>query len=349
MSTATKHPPCGHSDCAVCRERRRRRGAADPLAARKAFLSAQRTLPPEVPGRKQRKLIELRADIQAGEPAGSEVAYLHSAFCQVGLPRSNPQAERFERFSGHLGLRLQAGQIFGGVQPASAGLPYGIRPRQLMLHVIDRYLRTRNRTVELQDSLHRFMTKTLCIEASGGPRGAATSFKRQLRALATCDLTIDYRSLPGAASRRKSPRGLTVFEPTTPHDSDAPEAESWPRTVTLSREFAVSLRVSAVPLDVRALRGIQDSALSLDIYAWLAHRLHRLEQPAVLHWANLRSQFAHEYDDTKSFKRTFEKSLEDVLMVYPQANVLRTFGGIRLAPSAPPVRASIAQRGVLTE
>lgn len=333
----------------MCRERGRRRRAADPLAARKAFLSAQRAPPLEVPGRKQRKLIELRADIQAGEPAGNEVAYLHSAFCQVGLPRSKPQAERFERFSGHLGLRLQAGPIFDGAQRASPGLPYGIRPRQLLLHVTDRYLRTRNRTIELQDSLHRFMTKTLCIDASGGPRGAATSFQRQLRALAACHLTIDYRPLPGVGGRRKSARGLTVFEVSTPHDSDATAAESWPKAVTLSREFAASLRVSAVPLDVRALRGIQDSALSLDVYAWLAHRLHRLEQPAVLHWTNLRSQFAHEYDDTKSFKRAFEKSLEDVLMVYPQANVLRTFGGIRLAPSAPPVRASIAKRGVLTE
>jgi len=38
----------------------------------------------------------------------------------------------------------------------------------------------------------------------------------------------------------------------------------------------VSLQKHAVPLDERALAALSHSAMALDIYAWLAQRLHRV-------------------------------------------------------------------------
>ncbi|MFX6149068.1 replication protein RepA, partial [Acinetobacter baumannii] len=86
-----------------------------------------------------------------------------------------------------------------------------------------------------------------------------------------------------------------------------------------------SLMDSAVPLDNRALMALKGSALALDVYTWLAHRLHRIEGRGVtLHWKSLREQFAQEYtgkDADKDFKKKFVPALKKVLTVYPQAKV----------------------------
>lgn len=314
--------------------RRRALRNSKSLVARQAFLSATRQSPPNG-GRKQRKLAELGAEILAVRPARHEVAFLHSAFCRVGLPRSLPEGDVFERCSGNVGLHLEAGTLWDGTKTITPGLPYGTRPRLLLLHLIRTYLHTHSRTIDLNMALRHFMTQTLGIDASGGERGGGTSFNAQLRALAACRLWIGYGA-PSVASRVQSADGwVSVFEDSEVKKSDP--RKPWQRTITLSREFAATLRESAVPLDIRALRGIQDSALSLDVYAWLAHRLHRLEHSVVLHWASLRGQFAHEYTDKKAFKRNFKNSMHDALIVYPQAQVRPVFGGYLLLPSPAPV------------
>jgi hypothetical protein len=95
----------------------------------------------------------------------------------------------------------------------------------------------------------------------------------------------------------------------------------------------------AVPLDKRALGALQHSALALDCYTWLAHRLCRIEQAAGvrLSWANLHEQFGGEYGDRRDFKRTMKQALNAALAVYPAAKVDSEMGGIRLRTSPPPV------------
>ncbi len=77
---------------------------------------------------------------------------------------------------------------------------------------------------------------------------------------------------------------------------DTKQRPLWPGTMVLSEGYFTSLMQSAVPLDNRALMALKGSALALDVYAWLAHRLHRIEGRGVtLHWKALREQFAQEY------------------------------------------------------
>ena len=313
------------------------------LADRRAFLSALRKPPPTQKGRKHAKLTELSEQILAAEPQHDQVAFVHSAFCRVGLPRKKPAGEVFERNSGAVGLCMEAGTINSGAGVVAPGLPYGTRPRLVLLHLIRTYLRTKCRTVEVDQSLRHFLTHSLAIDASGGARGSGTGFKRQLTALAACRIWIGYGAVISVFPRRQGEGWLSVFEG-KPKDRALDPKAAVLTTVTLSRAFAASLHDNAVPVDVRALQGIQDSALSLDVYAWLAQRLHRLEHPTVLHWASLRGQFGHEYRDNKAFKRNFKKSLQDVLMVYPQAQVRAVFGGYVLSPSPPPVRLTVIEQ-----
>src|SRR5699024_8038953 len=94
-------------------------------------------------------------------------------------------------------------------------------------------------------------------------------------------------------------------------------------------------------LDNRALHALKGSALALDVYCWLAHRLHRIEGRGVtLHWKSLREQFAQEYkgkDPDKDFKKKFLPALQKVMAVYPAAKVKQVTGGLLLMGSPPPV------------
>jgi hypothetical protein len=94
-----------------------------------------------------------------------------------------------------------------------------------------------------------------------------------------------------------------------------------------------------VPLDYRALAALKHSALALDIYTWLAHRLCRINEAngVMLSWHNLREQFGQEYSDPKDFKREFRDVLRQVLVVYPSARIEEVGGGIHLRESPPPI------------
>ena len=96
-----------------------------------------------------------------------------------------------------------------------------------------------------------------------------------------------------------------------------------------------------MPLDNRALHALKGSALALDVYTWLAIRLHRIEsRPVILYWMNLRDQFGQEYQGKnadKDFKKKFLHALRAALAVYPQAKVKQVTGGLMLMASPPPI------------
>ena len=106
----------------------------------------------------------------------------------------------------------------------------------------------------------------------------------------------------------------------------------------LSQEFYDTVTNHAVPLDYRALAGLHHSALALDIYTWLAHRLWRVSraQGVKVSRGNLHEQFGQEYASPNNFRREFAACLRQVLAVYPQARVREGIGGLMLLPSRPP-------------
>jgi hypothetical protein len=80
--------------------------------------------------------------------------------------------------------------------------------------------------------------------------------------------------------------------------------------------------------------------MALDIYAWLAQRLHRIDlhQPAFVAWAALKQQFGPDYGRMVDFKRAFRTALQQVLIRYQAARVeMDGGGGLRLHNSPPPV------------
>ena len=135
---------------------------------------------------------------------------------------------------------------------------------------------------------------------------------------------------------------MTAFDLWFPKDER--QRVLWPSTVRLSHEYFESLRKHAVPLDERALAALAHSAMALDVYGWLAQRLHRVHpfRPQFILWTAIKTQFGFGYGRMDNFKRRFRLSLQAVLSQYRAARVGLDDHGMTLRYSRPPVKGRIA-------
>lgn len=281
--------------------------------------------------RLERKIVD--ASVSIGEVHADNPEYLHSVLCQIGLPRASQGSTRvFERHNGNASLLLEAGSLYDGRSFVAKPLPYGTKPRLVLIHACTEAIRTQSPYVEVGNSVTEFLKK---LDMSTSGRGFQL-FKNQMEALAACHMTIGVGTQQSVSTVRANP--LHKFEAWLTNDGD--QQVMWPGVMQLSEEFYRTLVTHAIPLDPRALRALKSSALSLDIYAFLANRLCRVRKRngVKLSWANLKDQFGHEYKSSKDFKKSFKQSLRRVLAVYPSAKVREVPGGLMLRTSPPPIK-----------
>lgn len=283
-------------------------------------------------GRIGTRLIIAREQIITERPDRTD--FLHTVMCQVGLPRRATEAQTFERQSGHVSILLEAGKLYDGMRWVEQPLPYGATPRLVLVHVSSEAIRTRSRTVDIGDSMRDFLNQ-LGMPTSGGARGGYTALRRQMQSLAACRLTLGLHDAGRVVTKDAKP--FSRFEAWL--QQDGRQQSLWPGSLELTPDFYETLRTHAVPLDYRALAALKHSALALDIYTWLAHRLRRIVAPSgtKLSWVNLYEQFGQEYRTVKNFKREFRAALLQVKIVYPEARVEPTPGGLILRESPPPL------------
>ena len=278
------------------------------------------------------KLIETAVQIASTSPDGfgDFMAFTHAVLCQVGLPRSKVEGREFLRQSGSAWINIQAGILDEGKGPVLQPIPYGVMPRLALAWVSTFAMRNDTPVIPIGDSAAEFL-RLMGMDDQGA---RYTTLRRQMHALAACRVQMGYkgRNIPNMAPVKQ----FDAWVGNNDH-----QRALWPGIMTLSDEYFSELRASAVPLDNRALLALKGSALALDVYAWLAHRLHRIHGRGVtLYWANLREQFAQEYkgkDPDKDFKKEFVPTLKKVLAVYPQAKVKPVTGGVLLLGSPPPI------------
>jgi hypothetical protein len=278
----------------------------------------------------QRRLVSAAADIIKSQCDSPE--FLHSVLCQVGLPRARTNARCFQRSSGTAVVEIEAGKLYKRGQLIPVPLPYGAKPRLVLLHLCAEAVRTRCPEIEVGRSARDFLNR-LGLDNSGD---GYARFRAQMEALAACRMTLGMQV--GGREITINTQPISRFEAWVQHDGKS--LGLWPGVMSLSGEFFSTLLDHAVPLDSRAVAALQKSALALDIYTWLAHRLCRIRKPGgvKLSWANLREQFGQEYGTSKDFKKEFRAELRKVLGVYPDAAIGEEIGGLRLYSSPPPVR-----------
>ena len=288
----------------------------------------------------ENRILDAAVEIYGAEP--SELRYLHVVLAQCGLPYREPEAgtQFYEKRNGRTSLILTPGVLLSPQtrKPALQGIPYGAKPRLLMIHLCTAAKLQKSPEVEIAHSMSAFM-QDLGLAVTGGKTGSIGRFKEQLNRLAATRMQLlfqdeDKVSMVNAASP------ISRYDVWFPKSPD--QRILWPTTVTLGREFYDSLMgENALPLDARAIRALQQSAMALDVYTWLAHRLCRIpaNKPAPISWMALQAQFGPEYSDRYKFRQDFKETLGKVLAVYRGANVDLPHGGtLRLRRSEPPVR-----------
>lgn len=270
--------------------------------------------------------------------SGGNPDYLPAVLCQVGLPRSPTPGRTFERISGGVSLQVEAGTVFDGKAFVPQPIPYGIRPRLALVHIATEAIRTNSRTVDVGGSVNAFLTE---LGLDNGGRGYK-QMRAQMTALAACTLrlgSVNTRVIAGqsrdfAVTLEAKP--FRQFEAWIDNSGDQPSL--WPTAIELTDEFFHAIRETSVPLKPAALAQLSHSALALDIYTWLAHRLWRVRKGGSrISWAALQAQFGTEYRDRKPFKLQFRKRLREVLAAYPEARIEEIDGGIMLRASPPPI------------
>jgi hypothetical protein len=291
------------------------------------------------PSRVQQRLIRSAVEIEADDP--DAILFQHTVFCQTGLPYRNPGdvVRIWMRKQGTARLEVEAGRAFspGADEFVDVGLPFGPKPRLILVYLNAEALRTGSPEIEVEDSLTAFV-KRLGLVSKGRNM---LIIKDQLARLSAAEIRLAM-AYGTAQARQVQAHIVTGFDLWFPKDER--QRVLWPSMVRLSLDYFESLQRHAVPLDERAVAALSHSAMALDIYAWLAQRLHRITpgKPAFIPWAALKEQFGWHYGRMDNFKRIFRQTLTMVLSQYRGARLELDDRGMALRNSPPPVKGRMA-------
>jgi hypothetical protein len=286
---------------------------------------------------KPQTLIQKRLIDTAGLLAETtdEITYQHSILCQTSLPYRDPgpDVRRWSRQQGGALLEIDAGRA---IHPelgefVDVPLPYGPKARLILLHLNAEAIRTKSPRVDVGDSLTAFVQRI-----GVDPKGRNIRLIReQVTALSTALIRLGF--VDGRRAQQLHAQIVEGFELWLPKDSR--QRVLWPSYVDLNMRYFESLRVHAVPLDERAIGALSHSAMGLDVYAWLAQRLHRIPKPhrQLIPWPAIKDQFGGGYQSLRKFRQVFMTALRQVHAVYPSAKIDVTPRGLLLHTSPPPV------------
>ncbi len=264
-----------------------------------------------------------------------QIDFLHTVQCQCSLPYRDPgdHVREWDRKQGTATLRVEAGSALDPKtnKYVKLGLPYGEKPRLVLIHLASEAIRTGSPIIDVDDSMTAF-ARSLGLETNGHH---LRSLKEQINRLAVS--TIRMGMVEEGRMVQVNTQVAAAFDLWYPNQ--ATQRMLWPSTVQLSQEFFASLSRHAVPLDNRAVGAIANSPIALDAYVWLAQRLHRVspDKPQFIGWATVYEQFGQGYNRVRDFRKKFLTILRQIRAVYPGACIDSNEKGITLYHSQPPI------------
>jgi hypothetical protein len=272
----------------------------------------------------ERALVDAAYQVLSEE--AERLGFTYSGFALTCLPHK-PQTDPIWRREGHnLTMLIQSGVNRAGT---SLGVPYGSYARFILLFLQSQAIKTNNREIELGRSM-RVWLGNMGLSIGG------TTYRmvnEQARRISGCTLTF-YADRDNKEVMR---RGGFVDGAITLTEVINDQPSLWQERVLLNEEFYRALHSHPVPLSEAALRAIGPRSMVLDIYIWLAYRLHALKTDVDVSWLSLAAQFGAGYRRLRDFRAGFVEGLELALAVYPEARVSIEEKGITLRPSRPAV------------
>lgn len=273
----------------------------------------------KVRSKTDRRIVDLAAAFLGEEQ--NETAYTHPGMCLTVLPhRATKPDEVWLRANANASLEVHPLRDPDGIY---RGVPYGPKARLMLLFLQSEALKTRSRFVELGRSMRQWLL-------SMGVRDCGTNYKvvaDQAERIENCVLRFRYLGRDGESR----------WQDSIVRGSFRPFAEDGTTVAELSEGFYEALTQHPVPICESAIRLLADTCMPLDIYLWLAYRLHSLDGPKLIPWNALHTQFGANTKALKHFKPRLSRDLELATAVYPDARVELVEAGMRLWPSPSPV------------
>jgi Plasmid encoded RepA protein len=254
------------------------------------------------------------------------MGFTYSGFALTSLPHKPPETTTWRREGHNLTLVLQAGV---DRNEKSLGLPYGSYARFILLFLQSEAIRTRSREIELGRSMK------VWLGSMGLSIGGKTykQVNEQARRISGCTLTF-YADRTGAQIRS---RGGFVKSEITMTNVAGDQPALWQDRVMLDEDFYRALSEHPVPVSETALRAIGPRSMVIDIYIWLAYRLHALKRDVDVSWPALYGQFGAGFKSIKRFKQHFADCVALAVAAYPEARVSISSRGMVLQPSRPAI------------
>jgi hypothetical protein len=277
-----------------------------------------------------RSVVEAAAAYLSSED--NDIGYLFSGWAQAALPhRRLPDDTAWQVTTDRVTLIVQPGlRPTPGGTPISVGVPYGSRARLILLYLQTEAVRTNCREIELGRSLHAWLRR---LEIPIGGKQMA-SVRDQAERISRCRLSFQIKQ-----GTRTGLVNQHILDTSMFIEDDNAQGGLFVERASLSQSFFDELKKHPVPVEEAAVRQIANNSLALDVYCWLAYRLHSLSAPITVSWKALHSQFGRSVARLDHFKDHFRTVLTLATSVYPDANVAETENGagLLLCPSKPPI------------
>ena len=287
----------------------------------------------------ERTAIEAAAAIMAEEE--SRLGITHAGFAMTSLPHKRLDGPVWRRQGGATTLLVESGR---DAQSNLIGVPYGSMARLILIYLQTEAIRTNSPEVDLGRSMRSWLGRMAVT-----PGGKTYQLVReQARRISACRLT--FLTVSAGAEQRMNGAFVRGAISMIGVYSEERQPALWEERVRLDEGFWASLRDHPVPVRDEAIRAIGTrSSMAMDIYIWLAYRLHALVKSTPITWAAIQGQFGAGYRTGRNMRPVFLDALQLALAVYPEAKVELDEGrGIILHPSAPAVPKQTAKALRLT-
>ena len=255
-----------------------------------------------------------------------KMGFTYSGFAVTSLPHKPTPEQVWRRESHNLTLLVETGRDRAG---KALGLPYGSYARFILLFLQSEAVKTQSRDIELGRSM-RVWLGTMGLSIGG------TTYKlvnEQARRISGCRL--QFFTDRGGSELMKHGGFVDGAISMSGVVSDHPAF--WQERVLLNEEFYRALRDHPVPISETALRAIGPRSTVIDVYIWLAYRLHSLHKSTEVSWIALHAQFGSNFKAIRQFRAHFIECLDLALAAYPDARVETGERGVTLHPSRPAI------------
>jgi hypothetical protein len=139
---------------------------------------------------------------------------------------------------------------------------------------------------------------------------------------------MEISTWDGKRSGQIDVKPLSKVELWFPEHSD--QKSLWPTTIAFSDDFYRELKNHALPIDVRVLRALSNSARRLDLMLWVTYRITRLQTRLILDWQPLKSQFGEGYARDRAFKAAMAEDVAALKEIFPKLPLRLTERGLEM-------------------